>query len=114
MDSHILGQQPKKMTLQAVVTRADGTVEDLGVIAETSFEGAPSPATVLRDVLLLVNQVFPQVPDRPAAFFLVDGVLHLQIPRNGQFTLVRFGDETIDLPLLQSIKAQLDEQETRD
>lgn len=34
MSEHIAKQSVEKMTLEAVVIRADGTQEDLGVIAE--------------------------------------------------------------------------------
>lgn len=44
-----------KVVLSAVVTRADGTEEDLGVIAETNTEGV-RPKTLLEKIFDLKNK----------------------------------------------------------
>lgn len=36
MMSHVHAK-PKRMTLEATITRADGTIEHLGIIADSSF-----------------------------------------------------------------------------
>ena len=61
----IADQQVDSITVEAVITRADGTVEDLGVIASAQYVDGRPPATPLERLAAAIKAKWAGLRRKP-------------------------------------------------